>query len=162
MRSQQYEISAMLTEEDVNGKAYVHWKSWQQTYTGMIPQEILDKQTLDICQKMAFRWRDGVIVAKCHGDVIGFAATGECRDADMSETREIIALYVLQEHQGKGVGYALLNEAQRRLGEGMPTVLWVLKENARAIRFYQRQGYSFDGAEKSSSAGTELRMRRDK
>ena len=30
-----------------------------------------------------------------------------------------------------------------------PAVLWVAKENRRAIAFYRRNGFAFDGAEQS-------------
>lgn len=39
--------------------------------------------------------------------------------------------------------------------------LWVLKDNKRAIAFYQKMGFSFDGQEKILELGTpvkELRM----
>ena len=40
-------------------------------------------------------------------------------------------------------------------------ILWVLKGNGRAIRFYEKCGFRFDGAEKTQTIGspvTELRM----
>ena len=31
------------TDEEIKGKAYVHWKSWHEAYVGIVSQEYLDK-----------------------------------------------------------------------------------------------------------------------
>lgn len=152
-----YEISTM-TAADMDGKGYVHWKSWQETYTGLMPQEYLDRMTLEKCIQIARKWPDGLIVAKKDGRVIGFAGYGRYRDDTLSDTGEVFALYVLKEFHGQKVGYDLMNEAMRRLADYPQAALWVLKGNERAIRFYQRYGFQFDGTELTSAAGTELRM----
>ena len=41
---------------DMDGKGYVHWKSWQETYSGLIPEASLAKRTLERCQDVARRW----------------------------------------------------------------------------------------------------------
>ena len=47
-------LKKMETDEEIKGKAYVHWKSWHEAYTGIVSQEYLDKLTLEKCEKMAF------------------------------------------------------------------------------------------------------------
>jgi ribosomal protein S18 acetylase RimI-like enzyme len=54
-------------------------------------------------------------------------------------------LYVAAADHGGGAGQALLDAV---LEEG-PAVLWVAKENPRAIAFYRRNGFEFDGAEQT-------------
>jgi len=39
-----------------------------------------------------------------------------------------------------------------------PAYLWVLDGNDRAIGFYQRQGFRFDGSSKIEPVGVERRM----
>lgn len=59
------------------------------------------------------------------------------------------ALYVHPDQMGQGVGRALLTESVARCsaaGHGR-LLLWVLKENDRARRFYERAGFRADGAE---------------
>ena len=41
------EILEMETDEEKKGKAYVHWKSWQEAYRGLISQEYLDNLTIE-------------------------------------------------------------------------------------------------------------------
>jgi GNAT superfamily N-acetyltransferase len=50
-------------------------------------------------------------------------------------------------HHGTGAGQALLDAT---LGDAL-TMLWVAKANPRAIAFYTRNGFVFDGAEQSDS-----------
>ena len=64
-------IKRMETDEEIRGKAYVHWKSWHETYSGFVSQEYLDKLTYKKCESMAFSWRDNLIVAMDGNTVIG-------------------------------------------------------------------------------------------
>ena len=57
-------IKKMETDAEIKGKAYVHWKSWQEAYSGIVDQRYLDSLTLDKCEKIAFRRTDNVIIAK--------------------------------------------------------------------------------------------------
>ena len=66
---------------------------------------------------------------------------------------EVDAIYVLSEYYGRKVGYRLMNEAISRLGECDTIFVWVFEENARAIRFYHRYGFEFDGAKKQWTLG---------
>lgn len=157
------QLKPMETPEEMEGKGYVHWKSWQEAYQGLIdPAYLNGTMTLETCVKRAYEWPDGVLAAKDGPRVIGFAGYGPYRDDALPGTGELYALYVLKEYYGKeGAGPALLHAVLARLA-GYPRVaLWVLKGNARAIRFYQKHGFAPDGAEQSISLGrpaTVLRM----
>ena len=61
----------------------------------------------------------------------------------------------------QGLGYALMNAAVEKLSAYEKIAVWVLKGNERAIRFYERYGFRFDGTEAEIMLGTpntELRM----
>lgn len=153
-------ITPMTTEADMTGKAYVHWKSWQETYTGLIDQDYLDNvMNLAKCESIARLWTQGLWVAKDGERVVGFVGCGASRDGE--DCGEVYSIYVLQSHQGKGIGYALMNQAMEQLRDCRKVVLWVLRGNEKAIRFYERYGFVFDGEEKDVTIGTpnvELRM----
>ena len=152
-------IKWMETDEEIREKACVHWRAWHEAYPGLVKDEYLERLTLEKCGEMAFQWREGVLVAKDGGRVIGFAGVGDRGDED-PETGEIFAMYVLSEYYGKGVGRQLMDAALERL-KGYPRIcLWVLKENRRAIRFYEKCGFAADGAETFSEtlAAAEIRM----
>ena len=139
-------IKPMETDEEIRGKAYVHWKAWQEAYTGFISQEYLDRNTLDKCEEMAYRWPDNIFIAKTGNKVIGFAGCGISRDNP--DAGEVYAIYVLSEYYGTGTAQKLMDAATGQLGNCAVIYVWVLKENARAIRFYEKYGFEKDGAEK--------------
>ena len=158
------EIRPMQTEDEIRGKAYVHWKSWQETYPGLIDQSRLDAMTVEKCEKIAFRFPESTLIAKDGARVIGFSAYGPCRDDDLPDTGEVVAIYVLSEYWGSGAGPALMQAALERL-DFPQTAVWVLKGNGRAIRFYEKYGFRFDGCEKALAPGStaaELRMIRNR
>ena len=156
-----FSLKPMESEEEIKGKAYVHYKSWQETYPGLVDAGYLQGLTLEKCTETARRWPDNIIVAKDGDRVIGFVGCGPYRDSTLPGCGEIFALYVLREYHGRRVGYELLNAAFEKLGDYKRIALWVLKGNDRAIGFYERYGFCFDGTEAEIVLGTanrELRM----
>ncbi len=156
-----YVVKPMETAEEMDGKGYVHYKSWQETYRGLMEGSYLEGVTLERCQAMARKWTDNILVAKDGDQVIGFAAYGPCRDEGASAFGEVFAIYVLAEFHRQRVGYELMNAAFEKLKEYKEIVVWVLKGNDKAIKFYERYGFRFDGMEKEVMLGgrnVELRM----
>jgi GNAT superfamily N-acetyltransferase len=86
-----------------------------------------------------------VVVAEDAGRVVGFAAFDQ---------RELHALYVLPAYWGRGVG------GRRLAAAGPVRERWVLRDNARARRFYERHGWRATGAEAAPAGAVELRYRR--
>ena len=144
-------IKAMETEEEIRGKARVHWQAWHEAYTGLIRQDFLDEWTLEACTRRAFRWTDGTLVAKDGDRVVGFVCFGD-RGEEAPGVGEIFALYILAEYYGTGLGQMLLHAGLDTLRGYQQVCLWVLKGNLRAIRFYEKCGFRFDGSEMLSTA----------
>ena len=154
-------IKEMETDAEIQGKGYVHWKSWQETYSGLVDQQYLDRMSLEKCTDIAIKWPDNILVAKENDKVVGFAGYGAYRDETLADTGEIYAIYVLQDYQHQKIGYALMNAAINKLKDYGTIALWVLKGNEKAIHFYERYGFHFDGTEQEITLGTansELRM----
>ena len=146
-------IKPMETDDEVRGKAFVHWRSWHEAYSGIVDRTYLDALTLDKCVEIAFRWRENVLVALDGERVVGFSGYGNCTDDDLPNAGELFALYVLPEYYGTGVGRRLTDAALALIGQ--PKVaLWVLKNNRRAIRFYEKYGFKPDGIEKTVKLGS--------
>ena len=154
------EIRKMETDEEIRGKAYVHWRSWHDAYAGLVCAAYLEKLTLEKCEEIAYQWPDNILVAKDGDRVIGFVAAAPNRDKNMPDTGEIIALYVLKEYYGTGVGKALMQAAIEQFCPYPTIALWVLKDNGRAIRFYEKCGFAATGEEQYEKAvdAAEIRM----
>jgi ribosomal protein S18 acetylase RimI-like enzyme len=129
----------------------VHVRTWQAAYEHAFGSERL--ATIDV-RRREERWRQRlaapeprhvVLVAEKGGSVVGFASCGESRDT--AGEGELYAIYVLPEAWGSGAGPALMAAALAALrAEGFATAsLWVLDDNPRAQRFYEREGWARDG-----------------
>lgn len=156
-----YIIQPMETPEEMDGKGTVHWRCWHETYAGLVDAGYMETFTEAHCRDIAHRWPDRILVAKDGPQVIGFAAYGAYRDDTLPGCGEVYALYVLKKYQGKRIGYELMNAALAHLTEYPKIALWVLKGNEKAIRFYERYGFRFDGTQQEIRLGTpntELRM----
>ena len=147
-------VKKMETEAEIKGKAYVHWRSWQEAYAGIVDARYLDSLTLEACERMAHRWTDNILIAKDGERVIGFAAYGGYRGDDLENAGEVFAIYVLADHWGQGIGFRLMRESLSLLDRYPRVAVRVLKENARAIRFYERCGFRFDGSEETLQLGS--------
>ena len=144
-------MKRMETDEEIRGMAFVHWKCWQETYPGLVSQEYLNKLTLEKCEELAFQWRDNILVAKDQDRVVGFVGYGD-HGAEEPDTGEVYALYVLSEYHGTGVGRQLMDAAMAALSAYPRIVLWAVKGNDRAIRFYEKNGFRLSGVEKYTAS----------
>jgi GNAT superfamily N-acetyltransferase len=145
---------------DAEAIATVHVRSWQGAYPHVFPAEALAR--LDASRRAAY-WRgrivagDTVLVTE---EVTGFASVGPSRDPDAEGLGELYAIYVTPEHWDTGAGRGLMDAAVEALREAgfAEAVLWVLEDNPRARRFYERAGWTVDGAVKEDEfLGTRVR-----
>jgi len=131
---------------------------WRAAYRDIVAPEKLAELPID-------RWRHEVgvglrrpvddaftHVAEIGGDFAGYCyVAAPSRESDLGpETAELVAIYVDPGQWRQGAGEALMAKTMERLS-GLPyteVVLWTFKENERAIAFYERQGWQYDGAKK--------------
>ncbi len=164
----------VASADDVAALAQIHVLSWQQAYRGLLPDEYLD--SLRWTQRIA-RWREliagqdppgsATLVVAEDDEVLGFAHVGPTRDDDNrgKAVGELVSIYLRPDAWGRGLGRGLLGDAIALLKQAgnLTATLWVLEGNARAIRFYESNGWTPDGARKQATiAGhpvTEIRYR---
>jgi ribosomal protein S18 acetylase RimI-like enzyme len=161
------------TPEDVHAIAAIHVRSWQAAYRGLLPDDLLARQSVE---RREAHWRDAVaredgavLVAEEDGRTVGFASVAATRDldADPATTGEVYAIYLDPDAYGRGLGRALMDGAVEELGRRgfRLATLWVLASNERARRFYARAGWRPDGGTKIDQFGDvdvlEVRYARD-
>ncbi|MBB5872300.1 ribosomal protein S18 acetylase RimI-like enzyme [Allocatelliglobosispora scoriae] len=141
--------------EDADAIAGNHIAAWRVAYQGMIPDDVLD--ALDPAE-WAQRRRAGfgaaarpaALVAVDDRDVpVGHVMTGSYRvdqDPERQESSigEIWAIYCHPDQWGRGTGKALIEAGLAALPQSVVR-LWVLADNLRARRFYERNGLHPDG-----------------
>lgn len=147
-----------MQPDDRDGKGTVHYQSWQESYQGIVDSTYLDAMSEEKCRAMAHRWPENTAVAVLNGKIVGFVCWCSCRDRDVPEgTGEINAIYVLEKFKGCGLGRLLMDYGMKELAECPQVILWVLAENQRALGFYQRYGFDFDGVERVINLGVPVR-----
>lgn len=144
---------------DAEALAHLHLDVWDDAYTGLMPQGILDDRRERVAERVE-RWAailagdHATVLAVAEEGLVGFASAGTGRDNDVGIGLELMALYVRASWWGTGLGYALLEET---VGDHA-AYLWVLDGNARAIHFYERQGFRLDGTREEQAEGLHVRM----
>jgi ribosomal protein S18 acetylase RimI-like enzyme len=146
--------------EDARAIAAVHVEGWQWAYRGLLPDDLLDNLSVDgktasWTRRLADEPLDQRVWVAClHGSTVGFADTGEARDA--RGQAQLRAIYVRADAAGRGIGCALmlqvLGDLERR--DYRSAMLWVYADNVRARRFYERFGWTESGLSKFVSRGS--------
>ncbi|MFD3514689.1 GNAT family N-acetyltransferase [Streptomyces sp. NPDC058657] len=150
-----------MTTEDIPAVAAVRVLGWQRAYAGLVPQSYLDamdQQQERTTRTEHFRAAGPQVVnlvAERAAEVVGWACWGPYREAEAvtgdPEAAELYTLYVHPDRLSTGAGRALMARAAAGARAAGFTSLraWVLRDNARALRFYRKAGFTVDPGEES-------------
>jgi GNAT superfamily N-acetyltransferase len=126
--------------------ARVHIDTNKTTYHSLIPAEILAAPSYE---KTAQRWQQRLFgtdsteygyVAEIDSTIAGFICASTTQTNPAYE-REIVTMYVLQCHQGKGIGSKLMRQViGDYLVQGINSMLLWTYANSSARGFYQHLG----------------------
>ena len=142
------EIRLMNDSDDRKAISKIYEKSWKVAYQGLIPQDYLDGIPAGNWAKAVDTPGWNTLLMLDGGRIVGTASYCHSRFKDWKDYGEIISIYFLPAYMGKGYGRALLQAALDKLAEMGCTdiLLWVLAENERAKKFYEKNGFSASGA----------------
>lgn len=140
--------------------AELHVATWREPYSHVLPGDFF---TADYARGRQQMWKrilgdpekDWIIrTGKSGGRIVGFAFAGPSfgPGEELPRDRQLFSIYVAAAHYGTGVGQALLDAT---VGNG-PVMLWVAKGNPRAVAFYRRNGFDFDGAERTDPGAPDI------
>ncbi|MGM7671694.1 GNAT family N-acetyltransferase [Microbacterium sp. A93] len=135
---------------DVDSEALgrVHAKCWHETYDHLISKAALEKVSPRRLAELWTHWAAQgddfhMSAALVDGEIVGFVGSGPARDKDSPAFRELYFIYLLGEWHSTGLGQKLFDAA---VDKDEPLYLWVAEDNPRAHRFYERNGFTLDGA----------------
>ncbi|MEX2455393.1 MAG: GNAT family N-acetyltransferase [Rhodospirillaceae bacterium] len=135
--------------EDAAAIARIHVESWQATYAGILPDEIL--LGLDSRQHEARWWRhvlgrfrrnhEVYVAVQGEGEIVGFASGGPSRERDLPYGGELYTLYLQDDYHGRGIGRDLFESAIAGICEtrGPSVIVWCLSANPSRF-FYEHMG----------------------
>jgi ribosomal protein S18 acetylase RimI-like enzyme len=152
--------------DDAEQIALAHIEGWRVGYRGLMPEEFLEAPSF--AQQRQDRWRawtwpeggaeNRVHVAVLDGEVVGFGLCGAEHDDEHDDEHDgepatatgrgdVFAFYLRPAAWGSGAADALMARCLSVLrGQGFTeAVLWVLRDNPRARRFYERNGWAPTG-----------------
>jgi putative acetyltransferase len=131
----------LYRSEDEDAAIALWQRTWQQAYPA-----------IDFAARVSWwreRWRSelvpkaAIIVAELDGAPVGFVTIDPSGYLDQ--------LVVAPDRWGSGLAAKLVNEAKRRSPDRI--TLLVNKDNARAIRFYERNGFTHAGEDVNPTSG---------
>ncbi|GIH10192.1 N-acetyltransferase [Rhizocola hellebori] len=123
---------------DAASVADIWYRGWQDGHLGHVPEELVRIRTAESFTVRAAQRVQETTVAVVDGEVAGFI---------MVAGDEVEQVYVDAKHRGSGVAADLLAEAARQVKAKGHQRAWlaVATGNARARRFYERQGWADEG-----------------
>ena len=154
--------------DDAKAIAAIHVRAWQHAYRGHMAQAYLDALDVEAWAVKRRQWiraprspRDRVWVMQRGGQVLGFSITGPSRETeDGPSTGEVYAIYLDPHRIATGLGRRLFAYSLMALGRlgFREMVVWVLRENERARRFYEAAGCTLaPGGKTITIGGVDLR-----
>lgn len=142
-------------ENDVAALAEILVKSFRTAFAEIISSETIDRcSNEENCRNMfaaiCASGEGQFYIAKLDGRPCGELYW---RDGDeLENSAHIVAIHSLPETWGCGIGKAMVETAMEDIRQAgkKNLYLWAFKENRRARRFYEKNGFEVDGAEKVS------------
>lgn len=125
--------------EDAEAVAAIWLRGWHDAHAGNVPDALMAVRTDASFGVRAAERVDDTVVAVVDGAVAGFV---------MVVADELEQVYVAREQRGTGVAAILLAEGERLVRAKGHAKAWlaVVPGNARARKFYERNGWTDEGA----------------
>ena len=143
----------------------LHALGWRAAYRDSIPSEYMSREITDSRWTAVFRQNyaegryhglllyagDAPLCCATYGPARVDRSAGDTvcsfSSPDLAAWGELVSLYVHPDRWGQGYGSLVMEEALRRMkAAGYPgCFLYVLQENDRARRFYEKHDFVWDG-----------------
>ena len=157
-------IIRYANEDDARSLGIVYSQSYQVAFKGIIPDKILndvfspEKRTEGLQREISEGIPANAILFN-DDKPAGILTYGRSKDVDLDDTfLEILRIYILPTYWGQNIGTELINWGINEIqNKGCKKItLWVLEENSRARKFYEKMGFIHDGITRVIDVGKEL------
>lgn len=130
------------TENDIDAIKKVLSATWVDTYASYLSHSTIEEVTTEwhtpeLLRSQIERDTNYFAVAWLDGEIVGLITVAE-RDPLVLH---LLRLYVLPEHQRKGIGTALLSSALSRYPAARTVRLEVERRNEQGVSYWQRQHF---------------------
>ena len=135
-----------LEEQQIVATSRLIKQSWQIAYRNILSNDQLTQLDERLWQKSLLTTGRYNLVMTSQNKILGVVSYGKTRSVE-DGTGELMAIYVLPNQAGKGIGTHLLKNAEKGLKSlgYSHFVLWVLAQNKPAIKFYEAHGWQYNG-----------------
>lgn len=120
-------------------------EGWKNTYDKIVASRYLKslnvKKQLERYIASYNEYKDLVLVADKDGEILGYSCFDK-KGRTYKYDSELVSLYIKNDYHNKGVGTSLFQATVNLLKEEKRKnmIIWCLKENDNAIKFYERMG----------------------
>lgn len=153
---------------DANTLAFIQTESWKSAFNSILSKEDLDRYTdlneaINLYSKLLNENIGNGFILTIDENPHCIAYWDKTRDNEMEGYSEIICIHSLCDNWGKGYGTEMMNHILSDIkNSGFSKVmLWVFKENYRARKFYEKQGFVLTEKFKEFSNAIEVMYCRD-
>jgi GNAT superfamily N-acetyltransferase len=132
--------------EDALGITIVNVYTWETTYAGLMPDEVIDARIAELAERAKkcradIEENDNFMVAAVGHTIIGFCCFGKSRSPAYRDSGELYAVYVLRGFQGTGAGKALFSAGARELtAVGCSSMIVNCLQGNPSLAFYRHMG----------------------
>lgn len=148
------EIRVGRNGQDSKSASFIYAMSWKQAFRGIFSEKLLESIHtgfwIDTFNHNHKTKRFDIAIISDNGKDFGACGYGYSRDYNSQDYGEITSIYLLEEYWGKEYGKLLVEFMINQLKEkGCSKIhLWVIEENKRARRFYEKCGLVPSGNKK--------------
>ncbi len=131
-------VRNMKKTDNLSLIADVYIASFIETYKDFVPENILNEINQEDWLRTVENHKDFFVMLQ-HQEVIGTASISE----GIEDAGEIESIYLNHDYVDQGYGRLLLNAMVKELSERgyLTAFLWDIKENVRAKKFYEKNGF---------------------
>lgn len=142
---------------------FIHSNSWKQAYRGIIPNEMIEAFTPEkraaIFSNVIETQPEEYYLFMANNRPAGIASLSKCHEESAPDyIGEIYSFYFHPDFWGSSathMGFQFCINRLKALGFTQITI-WVLNDNLRAKRFYEKNGFVLDGHSQEIEIGKKL------